>query len=139
MKKLYYIAVLFTLTLFSCDIGDGDQQFQFEVMPITSVQVPDEFQLGSTYEISVSYNRPNDCYEFNDFLYSVNGAERSVAVVNTVYATSNTGCGGSPESETVGFDFTVTSIETHIFKFFQGTDSAGIDQYHIVEVPVVED
>ncbi len=138
MKKFYYTLVLIALTFVSCDIGDGDQQFQFEVMPITNVQVPDEFVLGSTYEISMSYNRPNDCYEFNDFLYSVNGAERSIAVVNTVYS-ADSGCAtGSPEIETVVLDFTVTSIETHIFKFYQGTDNAGIDQYHIVEVPVVE-
>lgn len=138
MKKYYYIILLLAISFYSCDIGDGDEQFQFEVMPITSVQMPDEFVLANTYEISISYNRPSECYEFNDFIYSVNGAERSIAVVNTVY-TSDSGCSGSPEIVSVDFNFTVTSSETHIFKFFQGTDQDGTDLYHIVEIPVVEE
>jgi len=138
MKKYYYILALITLILSSCDIqSDGTRPFRLEVMPITNVVVPEEFVLGNTYEISVSYTKPSDCYEFNDFLYTVEGAERSIAVVNTVY-TAGSSCSADPSTAIADFDFTVSSTETHIFKFFQGTNDEGVDQYHIVEVPVVE-
>ena len=123
------------LFFLSCELDDNNQQqFQFEVMPITSVEVPEQFVHGNTYEILVSYTRPSTCYQFNDFIYSVEGAERSIAVVNTVY---NTGCTSDPQTVSVGFDFTVLSTETHIFKFYQGLNEEGLDQYYIVEIPVV--
>ena len=138
MKKLSYLFVLFTLMCTSCSLDDDtNQDFNFEVMPITNVDVPESFVHGETYTINVSYMRPNLCYEFNDFAYQVNGNERTVAVVNTVYSSAI--CNGDPEEVTVDFDLTVTSTETHIFKFFQGEDhNTGLDQYHIVEVPVMD-
>ena len=135
MKKYSYLLSFALLFLFSCQLDDDNTpSFHFEVMPITSVEVPEQFVHGNTYEISVSYNRPSTCHQFNDFIYSVEGAERSVAVVNTVYSI---GCANDPEEVSVGFDFAVLSFETHIFKFYQGVDETGLDQYLIVEVPVV--
>ena len=74
------------LLMVSCSLNNDDQpNFTLEIMPIQSVDVPDEFILGETYEISMSYTRPNGCYEFNDFIYQPNGNTRTVAVVDTVY------------------------------------------------------
>jgi hypothetical protein len=57
--------------------------------------------------------------------------------VNIYY--QNSGCAEEEEElTTVSFDFTVSGNETHVFKFYQGTVD-GIDQYHIVEVPVSDD
>ena len=137
MKKIISVAFVF-LIFSSCSLEeDTGSNFNLEIMPITNVVVPEEFIRGNTYEISTSYNRPSDCYQFNEFIFSVDGNERSVAIVNTVYFQSS-GCVSEPEEVTVSFNFTVTSLETHIFKFYQGVDESGIDQYQIVEVPVVE-
>jgi hypothetical protein len=107
-------------------------------MPIVSVDMPEQFIYGETYAINISYIKPNTCYQFNDFAYEINGNERIIAVVNTVYTDENANCIGEPEEVTVYFDFTVTSSDTYVFKFFQGEDEQGIDQYHIVEVPVFQ-
>ena len=32
-----------------------------------------------------------------------------------------------------------SGTETYLFKFFQGEDAQGVDQYYIIEVPVVEE
>ena len=131
--------VVVIATLNSCSIDDdaNAQSFNFEIMPIESVEMPEEFLYGETYEIFMDYIKPSGCHVFNDFLYQINEQERTVVIVNTVY-TDNI-CEEDPETVTVSFQFTVTSLETHVFKFFQGQDEAlnGADQYLIIEVPVV--
>ncbi|WP_299523431.1 hypothetical protein [Winogradskyella sp.] len=137
MKKYVYQFLMFMVIFTSCNIeNDNTLNFYLEVVPIESVDVPEEFILGQIHEISVTYTRPNSCYEFNDFIYSVQNNVRSVAVANTVY--TNIECMSLSEDVTVSFDFVVSSLETHVFQFYQGTNDDGIDQYHIVEVPVVE-
>ena len=137
MKRILILAMFVVATATSCSIeNDNPVNFFSEIMPIQSADVPDEFVHGETYEISVTYNRPNDCYEFNNILFDINNNERTVVVVNTVY--TDIVCTQVSEPVTVSFDFVVVSTETYLFKFYQGTDSEGQDQYLLVEVPVVE-
>lgn len=121
----------------SCGIDNDEPQIFTEVMPIESVDIPEHFVLGSTHEISVSYYRPSSCYLFYDFIYEINGNTRTVAVLNTVY--SNTTCLQEVELVSASFEFPVNASETYVFKFYQGKNDEGVDQYHLVEVPVVED
>ncbi|WP_411766078.1 hypothetical protein [Winogradskyella sp. A3E31] len=135
MRKLILIATIAFLFV-SCSINDNNPpNFSLEIMPIESVEIPSEFELGETYEISMSYTRPNGCYEFNDFIYQPEGNTRTVAIVDTVYLDEQ--CTQAIEEATVSFDFFVTSSETYIFRFYQGEEE-GEDQYLIIEVPVVE-
>lgn len=138
MKKMKKLLVLFVLgTLLSCEINDGrDINFELEIMSITSVDVPTEFTLGETYEITVDYLRPNGCHEFNDFIFQPDGNTRTVAVVDTVY--NDPDCSTNAEEASVSFDFLVLSTGPYIFQFYQGSSPNGQDDYLIVEVPVVE-
>lgn len=139
MKKHLYLVVLVFLMLSSCSINDdASTEFSFEFMAIESVVMPEEFMHGETYAIGVSYMKPNSCYQFSDFVYDINGNERTIAVINTIYSSENVICTGEPLLNTVSFDFTVTGTETYIFKFFQGENEIGTDEYHIIEVPVVD-
>ncbi len=136
MRKLLIIVLL--TSLFSCDIGSDDSpNFQSEIMSITSVDIPSEFVFGDTYEITVFYQRPNECYTFERFLTQA-GADntRIVAVIDTRYFEDD--CNTPPVSAEVSFNFTVASQDTYTFQFYQGTSSNGEDQYLIVEVPVVQ-
>ena len=136
MKKILTVFVLFSL--WSCDIGDDvTQNFQSELMPIESVNIPSEFIFGETHEITVFYSRPNGCYTFERFINQPEANNtRIVAVVDTNYFNDN--CTQAIVDAEVSFNFTATSLETYTFQFFQGTSSTGEDQYLIVEVPVVE-
>ena len=140
MKKYALVLVLFISVLTSCSIENDDSTtFSLEVLPIESVEVPEQFIYGETYEIGVTYNKPNSCYQFNDFIYEIDGHERTIAVVNTVYSSQNGPCEPGPEEVTVHFDFMVTGTETYVFKFYQGEDAGGTDQYYLVEVPVINE
>jgi hypothetical protein len=129
---------LLALGLTSCSLDDSDENsFYVEFLPIESVEVPEHFVYGETYDILLTYIKPSACYVFRDFYYVVNGNERIVAIENTVYTNEN--CIEDPESATVSLELTVTGTETYIFKFYQGKDEYGVDQYHLVEVPIMED
>lgn len=135
MKKIVLVAIVFSFLGCSLD-DDGNNNFAFEIMPIESVDVPEEFVFGSTHQISVSYTRPNGCYAFNNFVFDSEGNTRTIGVVDAVYLDGN--CTQATEEATVSFDFSVISTETYIFQFYQGEDANGEDQYLIVEVPVAE-
>jgi hypothetical protein len=129
------LAFIFISTLTSCSVEtDENDTFYLEVLTIDSVEMPEHFVLGKTYDISVNYTVPNSCYQFNDFIYEIDKHERTVAIVNTVYPNAN--CVDKQERVTVSFNFTVSESETYMFKFYQGEDAEGVDQYYFVEVPV---
>ena len=136
MKRLFLLFISIA-TLVSCDIdGDDAPNFSLEILPIQSVDVPDQFVVGEVHPISITYIRPSGCYEFNNFIFQNNFNTRTVAVVDTFF--QDDPCTQVTEVATVSFDFTVSNTENHIFQFFQGQDDEGQDQFLIVEVPVVE-
>jgi hypothetical protein len=136
MKKYLLSIVVVIVTLTSCSIDDDVPSFYLEVLPIESAEMPEQFIYGEIHEIFIDYIRPSSCYLFNDFLYQINEQERTVGIINTVY--TDNACEENPETVTVSFQFSVTSFETYVFKFYQGEDEDGVDEYLIMEVPVVE-
>ena len=120
----------------SCSLdNDNSAEFYIEVMPVQSVEIPEEFVQGETYEIFMTYIRPSTCKVFNNLVFDIQNHERTVTILNTVYPQEE--CSFEAEEETISFELTVSGTETYLFKFFQGTVE-GVDHYHLVEVPVVE-
>ncbi|WP_178986341.1 hypothetical protein [Winogradskyella helgolandensis] len=137
MKRYALLVFVFVSMLTSCSIEDDNNYVGTEVMPIESIEIPEHFVHGESYEIMITYNRPSSCYQFYNFLYDINGNERTVAVINSVY--SNSSCIEDEESVTVSLNFMVTGTETYLFKFYQGHDEEGEDQYYLAEVPVLSE
>ena len=136
MKKYLVILIVVFVSLSSCSVDDDSPSFYFEIIPIESVEMPEEFVFGQTHEIFMDYIRPTNCHTFNNFLYEIDGQERTVGIINTVYPDDI--CEEDLETVTVSFIFKVNGLDTYIFKFYQGEDEEGVDQYLIIEVPVVE-
>ena len=135
MKKL--VALSLALFLFaSCSVDDG-YNYSFEVLPVESVDIPDEFTLGEVYPITVSYFRPSTCHYFKEFYYLRENNQRTVAPINYAYESND--CESlTDELVEATFNFIVTSNGSYIFKFWQGEDANGEDQYLIIEVPVID-
>ncbi|MBJ6368209.1 hypothetical protein [Snuella sedimenti] len=134
MKK--FLVFCMTLVLFSaCSIDDDGTNYDLEVLPIESVDIPDEFALGETYPITITYLKPSTCHAFKEFYYLKDNNERTVAAINYVFEKDNCEV---LENELVEatFNFVVTSNGSYIFKFWQGEDENNEDQYLIIEVPV---
>lgn len=137
MKKLLVLCLTLVL-LASCSVEDDGTNFSFEVLPVESVDIPDEFELGEIYPITVSYLRPSSCHAFKEFYYLKENNERTVAPITYVF--DNNDCETLENDNLVEatFNFQVTSNGSYIFKFWQGEDDDGESQYLTIEVPVVE-
>lgn len=135
MKKL--IAICFLISFMSCSLNDEGESYSFEILPVEVVDIPNEFQLGETYPITVSYFRPSTCYNFKEFYYLRENNERTVAPITYVFDRND--C-QTLENELVEatFNFVVTSNGSYIFKFWQGEDSEGDPIYLTIEVPVID-
>ena len=65
------VALCFILLLFaSCNLSsEDDTGYSFEVLPVENVEILNEFVLGETYPITISYFRPTTCSTFKAFYY----------------------------------------------------------------------
>lgn len=134
MKKLVLLlSLLFAFN--SCSTDDGDN-FRFELIPVESVEIPNEFTLGETYEITIRYYRPSTCHAFNSFYYEKNLNTRTIAVESIVF--EQDGC-EALESVLVEkkLNFHVTNNGSYIFKFWQGANEYGEDVFLEYEIPVI--
>ncbi|GAA3631269.1 hypothetical protein GCM10022397_15990 [Flavivirga jejuensis] len=137
MKKFFVLCLIAVLSASSCSLDDDDQNFSLEILPVESVDIPDEFTLGETYPVTVSYLRPSTCHAFKEFYYLKENNERTIAPINYVFERDN--CENLQEELVEAtFDFTVTSNGSYIFKFWQGKDTDGESQYLTIEIPVVD-
>lgn len=135
MKKILPFLALFFL-LNSCS-SDNSPNYHFEILPITTVDIPTHFTLGQTYPITVHYNKPTSCYHFSSLYYDKNLNIRTIAIENAVEQANN--CINLSAADAVSsytFNFYVTSNGSYIFKFYQGKDTNGQNIYLQYEVPV---
>lgn len=136
MKNLLVLC-LTLLICTSCSIDDDGTNYSFEILPVESVDIPDEFMMGEVYPVTVSYYKPSTCHAFKEFYYLKENNERTVAPITYVFDQND--C-ETLEDDLVEatFNFKVTSNGSYIFKFWQGEDADGETQYLTIEVPVVE-
>lgn len=137
MKKLLFL-ILIAGTLVGCLPDDNNPPaFNFEILPMNSYEMPDEFEVGQTYQITVGFVKPNDCFNFNSFFFQAEGNERTIAVIAAIEEGLN--CQPDPVLDEASLNFFVNGLHEHyIFKFWIGRDNNGNDMYTIVEVPVVD-
>lgn len=131
MKKLF-IALL-ALFILSCSL-DENQSVSYLPVPIESVSMPESFVQGQTYQIDLTYLKPNNCYSFHDIYFVKEDNTRTVAIINAVLDSGNCQTSGA-EIET-SFNFIVNDTGSYIFKFWQGEDNQGEDIYLTIEIPV---
>ncbi|WCO01599.1 hypothetical protein [Psychroserpens ponticola] len=137
MKKLLLLSFLIC-TVLSCSPNDDDNSsnFYYETLPIESVIMPTEFQLGVTYEIKMTYIKPSGCHVFNDFYYLSELNQRTIAIITTVFPDQN--CENIEEEVEVTLNFNVNDLNPYVFRFWQGEDDNGNDTYYVIEIPVVD-
>ncbi len=131
--------IILSCCLTSClDDDDAGINFFYELVPIQEVDIPDQFTRGEDYEITVSYFRPSDCHSFSGFDYNRLSNERTVSIVNVVV--NDRVCENLEETDLieVSLNFLVGFEDSYIFRFWQGRNDQGENQFLTIEVPVVE-
>ncbi|MBT8259814.1 MAG: hypothetical protein HKO92_07185 [Flavobacteriaceae bacterium] len=140
MKKIFFVC-LFFLILSSCSTDNDNPEFYFEFVPIESVDMPLSFQHGEVYTIEYTYLRRTNCHFFSDLYFDRFENTRTVAVINTVYENlENTTCVELTDELVTGqFNFHVLNQNgVYTFKFWQGINQVGEDEYLIIEIPVIQ-
>lgn len=130
MKKIFVllVSILLISLITSCSTDYEEQNITKELVPIVSVEVPDEFYAGDENQIIIRYNKPTTCHGFDGFFYEKDGNTRKVAVQN--FVNNNGNCQNLTnelKEEVLKFYPPETGIYT--FKFWQGKDSNGNDIY----------
>ncbi|MCO4820987.1 MAG: hypothetical protein KC469_02890 [Flavobacteriaceae bacterium] len=139
MQKIACLILI--LICWSCSLDDGsDDNIQLEIVPITTVDMPESLLGGDINRISFSYIVPSTCHSFDNLYYLANRNERTLAVVTNVVNDLGSGnpCEDLIDVEESGFlDFyAAPGFDSYTFNFWQGTDENGEDIYLRATVPV---
>ncbi len=133
MKRIFF--VIFSFIIFvSCSNDDGPT-YHYELLAIEDVILPENFEYGKIYEVSLKYIQPDDCYISSDVLYEYDNDIRNVAVISTVLDDKN--CFPSEFEDEISFKVQALQEGTYVFKFWQGEDDNGEPIYLVKEVPVI--
>lgn len=133
MNRVFF--VIFSFIIFvSCSNDDGPT-YHYELLAVEDVDLPDEFEYGKVYNVSLKYILPDDCYISSDVLYEYDFDIRNVAVISTVLDDKD--CFPVDFEDDISFKVKALQTETYVFKFWQGEDEQGEPIYLVKEVPVV--
>lgn len=139
MKKLIIFGLFLTIVSCSTDAPVTDE-FYFEILPIDSVMdMPTSVNFNDSYTVHYTYSLPTTCHFFSDLYYLTEGSLRTVAVVSQVFAETGQIVCEELDQEPLQGSFTFHVLNnngTYTFKFWQGTNENGIDQYLVYEVPI---
>lgn len=138
MRKLTkaLIAVILMTGFVSCSNDDNEGlNVDFQKLQIVEANVPESFNYGNTYEIQVTYLRPDGCTYFQGFdVYPTDTTVREVVAVGARYAQQP--CTQEVVEVTDRFLFKVIYNQPYTFRFYTGEDEAGNPQYIEAQVPV---
>ncbi|SHH08032.1 hypothetical protein [Flagellimonas flava] len=139
MKKAMVLLMLLGVAgLFSgCELDDG-QNFHFTTLSIVDVTLPESFELNKTYDIEVTYVRPDACTFFEGFEVTRTGqTDRDVVVIGSVF-TDEQACAQVIQEVSATFEFQVIYSGEYHFRFFSGRDTNDNANFLEFTVPVVE-
>ncbi|WP_243414803.1 hypothetical protein [Flagellimonas aquimarina] len=140
MKKGIVLFILFGISLLiaSCNLDDDQQNFHFATLSGVEANFPDSFELNKTYDIQVTYLRPNGCTFFEGFdVVKTGETDRDIVVIGSVFTDNNTACTQAVEEVVATLKFNVIFTGEYHFRLYTGTDENEDAAYIEYTVPVV--
>lgn len=140
MKRMFAIlcATVVVLSFTACSLDDDRVNFQYVPLEILSASVPDTFEFGQVYEISVSLLRPNECTLSEGF--DVHRSSNDTTNIRTVSAIGilldEDECPEINQEVEDSFQFEVVYSQPYLFRFYTGDDSEGNPEFLEIRVPV---
>ncbi|WP_396591130.1 hypothetical protein [Allomuricauda sp. R78024] len=141
MKKGIVLFILFGISLLvtSCDLDDDGQNFHFTTLAGVEANFPDSFELNETYDIEVTYLRPNGCTFFEGFDVAKTGeTDRDIVVIGSVFTDNDTACTEAVEEVVATLKFNVIFTGEYHFRLYTGIDENEDAVYVEYTVPVVQ-
>lgn len=137
MKKLVSVLLTtaFIFGMLSCENDDNGINVEFQKLQIVEAELPESFDFGNTYEIQVTFVRPDGCTYFQGFdVYPTDTTVREVVAVGARYA--DQACTQEIVEVTDRFLFKVIHDQTYTFRFYTGDDAEGNPEFIETQVPV---
>jgi hypothetical protein len=136
MKQLYvWIGLFLLLGLTACELEDDSIKYHFVPLQITAVEMPDTFTLNETYEVRVTFIKPNSCTFFEGFdVRQEDFTIRNVVAIGSEIDEQE--CAQVAEEVTESFDFLVIYDQDYLFRFWTGQDENGEPEYLEISVPL---
>lgn len=134
MKKIILVLILGFLVN-SCSTSTYEPSYQFYLLPIYQVVMPESFTMNNVSNIVISYKRPTTCHIFSDFNYESDGFTRTIAIESAKVLLENCQTDTQTIVE-VNFPFKPIEPGTYHFKFWTGVNSQGADQFIEEDVSV---
>jgi hypothetical protein len=134
MKKIILLLSIAVL-LASCSLSNDQPNFEYKLLPVTSVVVPTQYAVDSITNITLKYKRPSSCYYFNNFYYKAEGFERTVAI-EAMKSLQNDCTTDNETLYEVNLKFKPSFEGVYHFKFWTGANSSGVDEFLEYDVDV---
>lgn len=142
MKKLLLLLVLVTFGIFSSCSPEGSDnpEFTLELVPVQDVVMPEFFERGKTYDLTLFYTMPSDCHYLNNIIPEPAGQNVWVVAIEA-FVVDNPDCEQYEHMvmEEVLVQFTCTnsySGNSCTLKFYNGEDSEGNPRFIERTIPV---
>ncbi|MCM8569593.1 hypothetical protein NE848_09390 [Gramella jeungdoensis] len=143
MKKLVFILITI-LAMTGCSVDDDSgPRVEYELAEIVANDLPDEFEFGKTYEVTVTYILPSACHSFAglDARREGNvGEERRIIYVSAIAAIqldSNCDDTVGGDQGTSKFTINIDEEEDYTFNFLVG-EAGNEPVYNTVVIPVTQ-
>ncbi len=140
MKKVIALFILLGVGLLSssCDLNDDAPNFHFTTLSVVEANVPESFELNQTYDIEVTYLRPDGCTFFEGFDVAKTGeTDRDIVVIGSVLSDGDTACTQAVEEVVAILKFNVIFTGEYNFRFYAGTNANEDAVYLEYTIPVV--
>jgi len=142
MKKVLmpFILIMACSLFVSCEVDDDSPNFYFTALNTVEAKMPESFEVGKTYDIEVTYQRPNGCTFFEGFDVSQTAeTDRDVVVVGSVLTDEDRACTEAVEEVVATLKFNVIYTKDYVFRFYAGDDDEGNAIYLEYYVPIAEE
>lgn len=139
MKKVLVPLFLFVACSWfsSCDLDDDSPNFYFAALNAVEADVPESFEFGETYDIEVTYERPNGCTFFEGFdVTKTDQTDRDVVVIGSVLTDEERACTQEVTEVVALLKFHVIYTGEYHFRFYAGEDENNDPIYLEYTVPV---
>ena len=138
MKKIIFLTLLVS-TLSGCS-NDDVPVFSFETLPVSNITgIPDNFVVGETTTLNLSYIRPSTCHGFEGFeIEEVDNNTRNIAVIARLVEGRAPCADLVNEERTASFLFIPEAAGQVTLNFLNGTDGDGEPIFVTFNVPVLE-
>ncbi|UJH90250.1 hypothetical protein LZ575_15395 [Antarcticibacterium sp. 1MA-6-2] len=138
MLRIKILLLVFTSFLITGCSGDDDSgDIMQNLAAVVSVEMPEEFEEGSRYDLHIVYERPTSCHTFSGLDISEEGNKMTIGVVTSFLTNNNLNCVDTGNLQaTATINFVAEQEEFYIFRFWKGRNAAGRDEFLIFEIPV---